>query len=319
MSGLHRVWLLRGMGWLGLVAVLAGGAPATAAEPPPPPKRSDVERALAAASEAAETSLRPLTVVLLADEKDHGPDEHDYPLWRARWALLLGGAEASSEAAVNLYGPDRVDPEQQEGAADVRVIRAHHWPDADQWAAADLVAVFGYMPWNAERLEEVERFLARGGGLVLIHSANWTRPEPSPEVAELTGSGGFQFWRHGEMEIEIVAADHPICRGLPATILWVDEPYWPPTPLIDDERLTVLAVSRERIHPEQPAEGPQPQFWAYQQGEGRVFGCVPGHYVWTFDDPYFRILLLRGMAWAAGTCPHRFDPLVLRGAAVADD
>ena len=64
---------------------------------------------------------------------------------------------------------------------------------------------------------------------------------------------------------------------------------------------------------------PQPVFWTYEYGKGRVFGCVPGHYVWTFDDPYFRILLLRGMAWAAGESPYRFDSLVLRGARLRDE
>jgi len=33
----------------------------------------------------------------------------------------------------------------------------------------------------------------------------------------------------------------------------------------------------------------------------------------TFDDPLFRTILLRGMAWAAGEPPRRFDHLVLRG------
>jgi type 1 glutamine amidotransferase len=42
-------------------------------------------------------------------------------------------------------------------------------------------------------------------------------------------------------------------------------------------------------------------------GKGRVFGCVLGHYAATFDDPFFRILLLRGMAWAAGESPYRWD------------
>ena len=49
-----------------------------------------------------------LHVVLLADEKDHGPvgnGLHDYPLWQKRWALLLGGEEASEEKQVNLVGP----------------------------------------------------------------------------------------------------------------------------------------------------------------------------------------------------------------------
>jgi hypothetical protein len=55
------------------------------------------------------------------------------------------------------------------------------------------------------------------------------------------------------------------------------------------------------------------------RSKGRVFGCVPGHYTWTFDDPYFRLLLLRGMAWAAGESPYRFDSLVLRGVSLRDE
>jgi type 1 glutamine amidotransferase len=41
-------------------------------------------------------------------------------------------------------------------------------------------------------------------------------------------------------------------------------------------------------------------FWCYELGEGRVFGCVPGHRAQTFDHPMFRKLLLRGMIWTAG-------------------
>ena len=62
----------------------------------------------------------------------------------------------------------------------------------------------------------------------------------------------------------------------------------------------------------------QPIFWTTETGRGRVFGCVPGHYVWTFDDPWFRLLLLRGIALAAGGDVHRLDPLARLGARVAD-
>ncbi len=48
-------------------------------------------------------------------------------------------------------------------------------------------------------------------------------------------------------------------------------------------------------------------FWSYELGEGRVFGCVPGHSAHTFDDPLFRKLLLRGIAWAAGENPSLLD------------
>ncbi len=62
--------------------------------------------AIASASE--EPNGEPLHVVLLADEKDHGPAGnglHDYPLWQKRWALLLGGEEASGAKQVSLVGP----------------------------------------------------------------------------------------------------------------------------------------------------------------------------------------------------------------------
>jgi type 1 glutamine amidotransferase len=48
-------------------------------------------------------------------------------------------------------------------------------------------------------------------------------------------------------------------------------------------------------------------FWCYELGAGRVFGCVPGHCAQTFDDPVFRNLLLRGIAWAASRFPDRLD------------
>ena len=47
--------------------------------------------------------------------------------------------------------------------------------------------------------------------------------------------------------------------------------------------------------------------WTFQKGKGRVFASIMGHYTWTFDDPLFRILALRGLAWAAGEPVHRFD------------
>ena len=62
---------------------------------------------------------------------------------------------------------------------------------------------------------------------------------------------------------------------------------------------------------------PRPQLWTREQGKGRVFVSVPGHYTWSFDDPLFRLLLLRGMAWAAGEDAERFRPLIWPGARLA--
>lgn len=41
-----------------------------------------------------------------------------------------------------------------------------------------------------------------------------------------------------------------------------------------------------------------PMIWTYQPGRGRVWASVMGHYSATLKDPLYRILVLRGIAWA---------------------
>ncbi len=83
-----------------IAGAMTGSREATAANNPPQPReRSEVDAVLAQAPRSSEEgSLRPIHLVLLADVKDHGPGAHDYPLWQKRWALLIGGRQAESNA-----------------------------------------------------------------------------------------------------------------------------------------------------------------------------------------------------------------------------
>ncbi len=316
----HRVsspWWIIGWGALATSILLIGplGSAVTGGEG----RRAEVERVLAQAPKIAHDSLKRLNVVLLADVKDHGPagnGKHDYPLWQKRWALLLGGRTASSEKQVNLSGLPRQDRELSKSSPGVKVTTAWQWPRDEVFQTADVIVAYCYLKWSKERLDQVRRYVEDGGGIVLIHSATWTRPGPTERVAEVFGVGGFTLFRHGPVRLDISAPRHPICLGLPKVVtLEDDETYWPPTPMMDG--VTVLATSLE----ERGARGStpraaQPMFWCYELGKGRVFGCVPGHCCETFDDPMFRIFLLRGVAWAAGESPYRLDRMVLRGASI---
>jgi len=62
-----------------------------------------------------------------------------------------------------------------------------------------------------------------------------------------------------------------------------------------------------------------PQMWARTKGKGRVFVSIPGHYSWTFDDPLFRLLLLRGICWAGHQSLDRLSDLATIGARLAED
>ena len=50
----------------------------------------------------------------------------------------------------------------------------------------------------------------------------------------------------------------------------------------------------------------------------RVFVSIPGHYNWTFDDPYFRALAFRGLCWAGGQPIDRLAELIPIGARIGE-
>jgi type 1 glutamine amidotransferase len=285
-------------------------------DPPTARSRREITSVLAKASSRPSFGrLKQLNVVLIADKKDHGPHEHDYPLWQKRWQTLLSRQESGP---VNLYGPPQENLGSGGGAGPIQVTTAQQWPSSEQFASADVIVVFCYITWDAERLAQLRAYLNRGGGLVLVHSATWTRPALAKEVGEVTSCGGFNKYRHGRVTLKIADPNHPVCMGLPGKIAFVDESYWPPLPKMESGARHILATSDEKMSEDSAAVRAQPMFWTYEHGKGRVFVCVPGHYTWTFDDPYFRLLLLRGIAWSGRQWPYRFDALAANGVRLSD-
>jgi len=287
-----------------------------AKNPPLPRDRAEIEAVISKAIPFQPSALSGGKIVLLANVKDHGDNEHDYPLWQKRWALLLSGKNIgdSNETQVNLFGPAVGDyNELAANRAYAQVETAWEWPSEEQFKTADVIVAYCYLKWNPERIKQIERYLSGGKGLVVVHPASWTEPEPLPEVAKLIGISGYKIYRHGIVDLKITAPGHPIYLGLPEKIRFDDEAYWPAALQTDIE---TLATSDERGGGDSNDVKPQTIFWTHSFGKGRVFGCVPGHNTWTFDDPYFRIILLRGIAWAGGQSPYRFDVLALRGASL---
>jgi putative heme-binding domain-containing protein len=248
---------------------------------PPARRRSEVEAILKAVKPSS-PSFKKLHIVLSAGPKDHGPGEHDYPLWQRRWVKLLDMAD------------------------NVQVSEATGWPSPKKWETADLVVFYSDNPgWTADKGKQLDAFLERGGGLVYIHWAvkGNNAPDALAERIGLASGAGIRY-RHGPLDLALSDKDHPITRGFDK-VKFEDESYW--TLVGDQSKIHVLATSKE--------EGEaHPQMWTFEKGKGRVFVSIPGHYTWTFDDPLFRILILRGMAWAAREPVDRFNPLVFEGA-----
>ncbi len=249
----------------------------------PPPARSLAEvQAVLAGAPAAPAKLRPLHIVLVSGKKDHGLGEHDYPAWQKVWQKLLSCAD------------------------ETKVTTAFDWPSADAIKTADVLVFYQQGKWTPERAKDIDAFLARGGGLLYLHYAVDGGAD-APGFAQRIGLAwgpGAKF-RHGPLDLGFETGNrHPIARNFDK-VHFHDESYWQLAG--DTSRLNLLASGME--------DGKaQPLFWTMEPSHGRVFVSIPGHYAWTFDDPLFRMLLLRALAWTAREPVDRFNDLATFGA-----
>lgn len=243
-------------------------APISRNDPPMPPARTREEFSKIF-SGGAVTSLDPraLRILLVAGPKDHGPDEHDYPLWLARWSRLLELGE------------------------NVSLSTAMGFPTGDQLAAAEVAVFYNANPgWDSQKAAALDAFHKRGGGAVYLHYAvdGGKDPAGAAERMGLAFTLGSRF-RHGEFDLVFTQPNHPITRGFP-TLHFTDETYWAMRG--ETSRLNVIGTVVED-------KEPRPQLWTLEREKSRIVGCIPGHYTWTFDDPLFRVLVLRSICWAA--------------------
>lgn len=261
----------------------------TRLDPPMPPARTREEVAAFLPSSGAVPETSPLRLLLCVDDKDHGTDEHDYPLWQERWSKLLALAEG------------------------VTVTTARVFPTREQLAGADVMIFYSRnSSWDAGQVGEkaalLDEFQRRGGGLVLIHWAMEGRKEALAYAERVGIATGGSKYRHGTMELTFPNPTHPITKGFTKLPL-IDETYW--GFFGDEKRIGILGQATEE-------EAPRTQLWTYERLQGRVFGAIPGHYMWTFDDPLYRVLLLRGIAWAGHQKnPDRLLDLITVGARIA--
>ena len=236
----------------------------------------------------ANKSHELLKILWVSGPKDHGPDEHDYPLQQKRWTRLLSLADS------------------------VEVTNTSNWPSPEQFNEADVIVFYwNYPDFTEENGKQLDEFLQRGGGLVYIHYAvdATANPQALADRIGLAWKGGASKFRHGRVELDITEEEHPIIEGFEKTTVFPnDETYWQLTDGI--KKIEVLATANE--------EGSaRPIIWTTTEGKGRVFVSILGHYNWTFDDPLFRILLLRGIAWTGHQPTDRFEDLATMGARVS--
>jgi len=217
----------------------------------------------------------PLRVFIRAGKKTHGPDQHDHPRFLKEWTQLLNERGARAEGSMDF--PTSAQLEK----TDVLVVYA-----------ADGMKIVG------DERSAFEKYLKRGGGLVVIHdgvvSGDQNDFAKKVQGGSWVWANGKTKWHEGEVGIYFVDTTHPITSGI-SNFDWKDEIYHD---LDMDPEAHVLATSFHSVFVIAP------QLWTYEKAwdgsseKYRAFVSLPGHEYAVFNTPHYRSILLRGIAWA---------------------
>jgi len=221
-------------------------------------------------------AAEPLRVFIRAGAKTHGPNQHDHPRFLEEWKKLLGERGLKTDGALD-------------------------FPSASQLDNTDVLIIYAQdgMKITGEQRTQFEKFLQKGGGLVVIHDGVVSGDENG--WAKKVQGGSWRFdgdkktkWYEGDVGVYFVDTTHPITHGL-SNFDWKDEIYYD---MDMSPEARVLATSFENVFILAP------QLWTYEQTwEGgsqpyRAFVSIPGHEFDVFNTSQYRALLLRGIAWA---------------------
>ena len=249
----------------------------------------------------------PLRVFIRSGPKSHGPGAHDHPRFLAEWVPLL-----NSRGAVASGG--------------------NTFPTAEQLAATDVLVLHAQEAGNIAEPDRanLNTYLARGGGLVVIHAAAVAKDTDWYKTI-IGGS-----WRQGTtkfleapMHLYFIDREHPITRH--ASNWQMNDEIYYDMDLAPEAHVLATAYTPKAIdtggrgNREAQARAAeavaknkavniydhQPQLWTYERTltlpvaasaskptPYRAFVSIPGHLYVNFDRPNYRAILLRGIAWA---------------------
>jgi len=248
----------------------------------------------------AAATAAPLRVFIRSGPKSHGPGAHDHPRFLAEWVPLLKarGAVAS--------GGNTFPTAEQLAATDVLILHAQEAGNIAEPDRANLAA-----------------YLARGGGLVVIHAAAVAKD--TDWYKSIVGGSwrqGTTRWLEAPMHLYFTDRAHAITRD--ASNWQMDDEIYYDMDLSPDAHVLAAAYTPkarqigtrgDTAAQARAAEAVakrkgvnvydiQPQMWTYERtlpGAAkpyRAFVSIPGHLYENFNRANYRTLLLRGIAWA---------------------
>ncbi|HET7220921.1 MAG TPA: PVC-type heme-binding CxxCH protein [Vicinamibacterales bacterium] len=239
----------------------------------------------------------PLRIFIRSGPKSHGPGAHDYPRFLKEWVPLL------NERGARATGADTFPTKAQLDETDVLILHKQEAGNVDEPDRKNL-----------------QEYLARGGGLIVIHAGTVSRdPDWFRVIVGGSWRNGTTRWLEGPMHLYFTDHTHPITKD--ASNWEMDDEIYYDMDILPEAHILASAYTpkpagarnagAQRRADELTGGGKkvsiydiQPQMWTYERTvEGgrapyRAFVSIPGHLYENFNRPNYRAILLRGIAWA---------------------
>jgi putative membrane-bound dehydrogenase-like protein len=239
----------------------------------------------------------PLRVFIRSGPKSHGPGAHDYPRFLKEWVPLLNARGAKAA------GSEAFPTKAQLDETDVLILHKQEAGNIED-------------PADRKNLNE---FLARGGGLVVIHAGVVSKdPDWFRTIVGGSWRNGTTRWLEGPMHLYFTDRDSPITKD--ASNWSMDDEIYYDMDILPAARILAAAYTPKPLGRNANAQkradeltgggkrvsiyDVQPQMWTYERtAEGgqtpyRAFVSIPGHLYENFNRPNYRSILLRGITWA---------------------
>ncbi|MBL9117354.1 MAG: ThuA domain-containing protein [Verrucomicrobiaceae bacterium] len=240
------------------------------------------------------TAADPLRVFIRAGAKSHAPGAHDFPQFLKDWVPMLNERGAKCEGSLEFPTKEQLD------RTDVLILHAQE---------------AGNIKIGDER-KNLMAFLARGGGLVVIHAAAVSKDHDWFKGI-IGGSWHFGKTKWLEAPMSLYFTDHfnPITKDI-SNFDIDDEIYYdmdllpeakilaaaytPNTPQVKGGNKEAQARAAEAVAKKKAVNiyDIQPQAWTYEKDNYRAFTFIPGHWYKNFSHNGIRTAILRGIAWA---------------------
>jgi type 1 glutamine amidotransferase len=224
---------------------------------------------------AADETAKPIRALMIT-----GGCCHDY---EAQKKILAEGirARANIEWTIIHEGKDRTDR-----------VSIYGRPD---WADGFDVVVHNECYGAVDDVAYVER-IARphyeGVPAVMLHcSTHSYRAAKTDAWRQAVGQSSMSHEKSRDLEIEVVAPEHPVMRGFPDR--WRD----PNDELYKNVKLWPHLVPLAQAYGVETKQN-HVVIWTNTYGQGKIFGTTLGHANTTMEDPVYLDLVTRGLLWA---------------------